>query len=170
MNKNWEVIKFKRCESGSDKGPQLKCIALDFRRCEKINMVTVKMKRKRLLAQFIAVVVVTWGVITLKQLNDRNNAIERQMAFIYQEVPLQINGESYEYYTDEELKPIRKREKQRPTEPGAYGHPFPLGAANEEDKAKIAAGWDRQGFNEEVCKRISLHREWDNYAPIILFL
>ena len=45
------------------------------------------------------------------------------------------------------------------TEPGAYGHPFPLTSNTEEGKAKIALGWERQGFNEEVCKKISLHRE-----------
>ena len=44
-------------------------------------------------------------------------------------------------------------------EPGAYGHPFPLTSNTEDGKAKIALGWERQGFNEEVCKKISLHRE-----------
>ena len=121
-------------------------------------MVTVKMKRKRLLAQLVVAIAALWGLVTIKQLNDKNTEIERQMAFIYQEVPLQARGGEFEYFTEEELKPIRKREKQRPNEAGAYGHGFPLGAADDEGKAKIAAGWDRQGFNEEVCKAISLHR------------
>lgn len=131
-------------------------------------MVTVKMKRKRLLAQLVAAIVVTWGLVTIKQLNDQNTEIERQMAFIYQDEPLQARGGEFEYFTEEELKPIRKREKQRPNEPGAYGHGFPLGAAegDDEGKARIAAGWDRQGFNEEVCKAISLHRNTAYYFGV----
>ena len=52
---------------------------------------------------------------------------------------------------------IRKR--QRPREPGAYGNPLPLAGRDDEEKALIEKGWERQGFNEEVCKTISLHRE-----------
>ena len=57
------------------------------------------------------------------------------------------------------LKLFLQREHQRQNEPGAYGHGLPLGANDDESKARIDKGWERQGFNEEVCKRVSLHRE-----------
>ena len=118
----------------------------------------VKMKRKRLFGQLIGLVVLLWGAFTLKTLKQQSDEIKQKMRYIYQEVPLQVIGQDYEYYTEEELRPIRKRPKQRTNEPGAYGHGFPLSAADEEGKARIAKGWDRQGFNEEACKIISLHR------------
>ena len=128
----------------------------------------VKMKRKRLLGQLIAVAVLVWGAITLKTLKDQSDEIQQKMRYIYQEVPLQVIGQDYEYYTEDELRPIRKRPKQRTNEPGAYGHGFPLSAADEEGKARIAKGWDRQGFNEEACKIISLHRAGYSVQKVFL--
>ena len=70
--------------------------------------------------------------------------------------------------TKSELRPIMTRERQRPTEPGAYGHPFPLTSNTDEGKARIAAGWERHGFNEEVCRKISLHRQINGNPPFML--
>ena len=69
------------------------------------------------------------------------------------------NLASIKEYTKSELRPIMTRERQRPTEPGAFGHPFPFTSNTEKGKARIAAGWERHGFNEEVCRKISLHRQ-----------
>ena len=64
-----------------------------------------------------------------------------------------------------DYKIFLQREHQRQNEPGAYGHGLPLGANDDESKARIDKGWERQGFNEEVCKRVSLHREINGQFP-----
>ena len=64
-----------------------------------------------------------------------------------------------------DYKIFLQREHQRQNEPGAYGHGLPLGANDDESKARIDKGWERQGFNEEVCKRVSLHREINGEFP-----
>ena len=89
--------------------------------------------------------------------NEHDPALKEQRQ-LFNEEPL-LRNHDRQYYTDEELEVALKPPLPKRDAWGEYGQPVILPNPDPETKKQIDAGWERQGFNEYICDRISLHRQ-----------
>ena len=112
---------------------------------------------ENLVDQVIEEEIEEFGESNIRSENEHDPALNQQPQ-LFNEEPLLRKSDRL-YYTNEELEVALKPPLPKRDAWGEYGMPVILPSPDEKTKAEIDKGWERQGFNEYICDRISLHRQ-----------